>query len=83
MNADAYIDATGWLCPKPVIEARLYMQHLKPGETLQITLTDPHGPLDFEVFTQRNGHRLLECRQAVSGLSEVSVWQILLEKGAV
>ena len=78
MSNDIYLDAKGWLCPKPIIEARRILQKIAPGKRLHVVLTDPHGPLDFEVFCQRSGHQLLECKQNTSNMT--STWQIIIEK---
>jgi tRNA 2-thiouridine synthesizing protein A len=52
------LDARGWLCPRPLVEARRMLRDMAPGEWLEVVVTDPHGPLDFEVLCARGGHRL-------------------------
>ena len=74
------LDASGWLCPQPLIAARLALGALSDGDCLEVIVTDPHGPLDFEVFCQRNKHRLL----AIEPCTEASPasWRIYLQKSA-
>ncbi len=76
-QSDHMLDARGWLCPEPVIAANQWLQKAADGDMLHIMLTDPHGPLDFEVFCLRTGHRLLACEQH-SGAQPLQ-WDLLIE----
>ena len=58
--ADVELDATGLLCPLPVLKARKAMKGLKPGETLEVLATDPGSVADFKAFCDSQGHRLLD-----------------------
>jgi len=78
LSIDQRLDARGWLCPQPVIEARRLLQDMAAGAVLEVLLTDPHGPLDFEVMCQRCGY----CLHAIDVLStddqHEQVWRVLL-----
>jgi len=79
---DQRLDARGWLCPRPVIEARQLLQGMAVGAVLEVLLSDPHGPLDFEVLCQRSGHGLHSIEMLTDDDLHDSVWRILLSRGA-
>ena len=72
------IDARGWLCPQPVIVARRWLQKASVGDRLHVILTDPHGPLDFEVFCARSGHQLIACQAKAE--AHPPEWHLTIEK---
>lgn len=76
-DAGLQLDARGWLCPRPVIEARRLLREAAHGDRLHVILTDPHGPLDFEVFCARSGHRLLANRAVED--TQPAEWHLLIE----
>jgi tRNA 2-thiouridine synthesizing protein A len=79
---DQRLDARGWLCPRPVIEARQLLQDMATSAVLEVLLSDPHGPLDFEVLCQRSGH-CLHCIEVLTDDDQhATVWRILLSRGA-
>lgn len=47
---DQLLDASGELCPKPVLLTRQALKKLAPGEVLKIISTDPQSSKDFEIF---------------------------------
>ncbi len=54
------LDATGLLCPLPVLKARRALKPLAPGAVLEVLATDPGAVKDFEHFCQTTGCELLE-----------------------
>jgi len=52
------IDATGLLCPQPLLKLKQAMSKLVVGQQLCIAVTDKHAELDFQVWCERFGHRL-------------------------
>jgi tRNA 2-thiouridine synthesizing protein A len=56
---DHELDATGLLCPLPVLKARKRLESLKPGETLTLIATDPVSVIDVPHFCNEQGHELL------------------------
>ena len=54
------LDATGMVCPLPVLKARKMLQSMSPGEVLEVTATDPAAARDFAAFCNASGHRLIE-----------------------
>jgi len=58
--ADATLDATGLLCPLPVLKARRALRAVPAGGILQVLATDPGAVKDFEHFCRTTGCELLE-----------------------
>ena len=57
--ADAELDATGLLCPLPVLKARKRLAALAPGAVLRVLADDPAARVDFPHFCNEQGHALL------------------------
>lgn len=53
------LDATGLLCPLPVLKARKRLQGLAPGETLTVLADDPAAIVDVPHFCAEAGHDLV------------------------
>ena len=66
--ADATLDATGLLCPLPVLKARRALKPLAPGAVLEVLATDPGAVRDFEHFCRTTGCELLEATAAPDGV---------------
>lgn len=69
MNWTAELDATGLLCPLPVLKARKRLAVLKSGEILKMLADDPAAIIDVPHFCAEQGHKLLA--QAVEGDAQV------------
>ena len=59
MRPDLEIDATGLLCPLPVLRARKALAALPPGARLRLVADDPAARLDLPHFCGEAGHALL------------------------
>lgn len=55
----AVLDATGLLCPLPVLKARKRLQAIASGETLTVLADDPAAIVDVPHFCMESGHTLL------------------------
>jgi tRNA 2-thiouridine synthesizing protein A len=69
------LDATGLLCPLPVLKAKRALKLLAPGTVLEVLATDPGAVKDFEHFCRATGCTLLESSQRAGG-----VLRFLLQK---
>ena len=69
------LDATGLVCPAPVLRARRALNGMKTGDVLEVRATDRAGIHDFPAFCATAGHHLLMAREE----GDVIVFQI--EKG--
>lgn len=59
---DLTIDATGLLCPEPVLRVRAALHGQPDGVVLEVRTDDPMAEIDLEVFCDRAGHGLLSAR---------------------
>ena len=61
--ADSILDATGLLCPLPVLKARRALRTVPPGAVLEVIATDPGAVKDFEHFCHTTGCELLQASE--------------------
>jgi tRNA 2-thiouridine synthesizing protein A len=52
-------DATGLLCPLPVLRANRKLRELAPGGLLTVRATDPAAAQDFPAYCRQTGHELV------------------------
>jgi tRNA 2-thiouridine synthesizing protein A len=74
---DSTLDATGLLCPLPVLKARRALRSVPAGGILEVLATDPGATKDFEHFCQTTGCTLVAASEAPDG-----VLRFLLKKPA-
>ena len=60
IKPDHILDATGLLCPEPVMLLHNHIRDIAAGETLQVLATDPSTERDIPKFCTFLGHELLE-----------------------
>jgi len=75
MKPDSTLDATGLLCPLPVLKARRALKAVPGGGLLEVLATDPGATKDFEHFCNTTGCELVE-----SGEQDGGVLRFLLRK---
>ncbi|MEM7178171.1 MAG: sulfurtransferase TusA family protein [Pseudomonadota bacterium] len=56
---DEVLDATGLLCPLPVLKARKRLSSLARGQLLEVRATDPAARVDIPHFCAEQGHELV------------------------
>jgi len=61
---DSTLDATGLLCPLPVLKARRALRDVPAGGILEVLATDPGAIKDFEHFCRTTGCEMLESSEA-------------------
>ena len=59
MTDQAEYDATGLLCPLPVLRANRKLRELPVGGELTIRATDPAAESDFPAYCRQTGHELV------------------------
>lgn len=67
MNATAStntLDASGLLCPLPVIRVQDRIKRMASGEVLEVLATDPGTRHDIPAWCRVHGHQLVESRQS-------------------
>lgn len=57
------LDATGLLCPMPVIKTQDKVEELEDGDTLEVLCTDPGALNDVAAWCRINGHKLIDARK--------------------
>lgn len=59
------LDASGLLCPMPVIRVQNKMKEMLPGQSLEVTCTDPGTLSDIPTWCRINGHEVLSAEEQV------------------
>lgn len=57
---DDELDATGLLCPEPLMLVRNRVRRMAAGAVLAVTATDPSTERDLSNFCRFMGHEMLE-----------------------
>ena len=70
------LDATGLLCPMPVVKASKVMKSMASGEVLKILATDRGSVADFPAWASDTGNELLHQHE------EDEVFVFFVRKGA-
>ncbi|GAB4172407.1 MAG: hypothetical protein Kow0020_07390 [Wenzhouxiangellaceae bacterium] len=55
------VDARGLMCPEPVFRVRAAVAAMAPGSEVVVLADDPLAEVDFRLFCERAGHRLVEA----------------------
>lgn len=63
MNWDAELDATGLLCPLPVLKLRKRLEGIKPGQVMRLITDDPAALVDVPHFCAEQGHYILKQQE--------------------
>ena len=53
------IDATGLICPEPIMLLHRAIHEAKPGEVIELIATDPTAEKDVEKFCEYLNHELI------------------------
>jgi len=62
-QADYQIDATGLVCPEPLMVVRNKVREMIAGQVLHVTATDPTTQRDLGDFCRFMGHRMEATRR--------------------
>lgn len=68
------LDATGLLCPMPVLRANKAMRSLPAGGRLRVRATDPASQRDFPQYCSTTGHVLEDA------FPDGDAWVFILRK---
>ena len=72
---DFELDATGLICPEPLMLVRNKVREMRSSEVLRVRATDPSTGRDFNNFCRFMGHELLADR------NEGGVYSYWIRKG--
>lgn len=64
VDSTVRIDACGLSCPGPIMKLKDAMDRMAPGETLEITATDPGFARDAESWCQSTGNKFISSDSA-------------------
>jgi tRNA 2-thiouridine synthesizing protein A len=59
LSPDRILDATGLLCPEPVMMLHNVIRDMAPGDVVEVVATDPSTQRDVPKFCRFLGHELL------------------------
>jgi tRNA 2-thiouridine synthesizing protein A len=68
ISPDSTLDATGLLCPLPVLKARRALKAVPAGGILEVLATDPGAIKDFEHFCHTTGCELIMASEEPGGI---------------
>ena len=57
------LDATGLLCPLPVLRAQKVLRAMAVGDVLEVHATDPASTSDMPAFCEEAGYELLSAAE--------------------
>ncbi len=57
-RAHRRVDARGALCPVPTVKAALALEHMAPGEILELLVDDPVTRRDLPAWCRETGHQV-------------------------
>jgi tRNA 2-thiouridine synthesizing protein A len=69
MTDEALLDATGLLCPLPVLKARKRLAALEAGAVLRMAADDPAAAVDVPHFCAEAGHALVSTERGADGVT--------------
>tara|TARA_B100001175_G_C19009930_1_gene403008 strand:- start:271 stop:501 length:231 start_codon:yes stop_codon:yes gene_type:complete len=67
------LDATGLLCPLPVLKLRKHLKSMKIGDVVAVLANDPAAAIDIPHFCNEAGHKLISQKANGSGATEYQV----------
>lgn len=63
-NSDVELDVSGYNCPVPLMRTKKILLGMQPGQVLKVTTTTADSIHEFNVFSSKFEHDLLESEQA-------------------
>lgn len=63
VKIDNQLDASGLMCPEPVMLLHQQVRKMQPGQVVEVTATDPSSERDIPKFCLFLGHELLEASE--------------------
>lgn len=69
------LDATGMLCPMPLLKMKLALKNMAEGEILRLTADDSGSLRDIPLYIHKSNHSMIEMETCSD------VYQFLIKKG--
>jgi tRNA 2-thiouridine synthesizing protein A len=70
------LDATGLLCPLPVLKLRKHLKSMDNGNLITVLADDPAAAIDIPHFCNEAGHKLVSKTNSENGVKEYTVKKI-------
>ena len=70
------LDATGLLCPLPVLKLRKHLKFMKIGDVVAVLADDPAAAIDIPHFCTETGQELVSKTNSENGVKEYTVKKI-------
>ena len=67
------LDATGLLCPLPVLKLRKHLKSMELGDIVLVLADDPAAAIDIPHFCNETGHTLISQKATRSCTTEYQV----------
>ena len=67
------LDATGLVCPLPVLKLRKHLKSMKIGDVVTVLADDPAAKIDVPHFCNETGHTLISQKATGSCATEYHV----------
>lgn len=64
MDFKRELDCAGLFCPLPVVNTKLELEELQPGEVLKVIADDPGSKEDFPAWCSETGNKLLKTEES-------------------
>lgn len=58
------VDASGLMCPLPILRAKKALAQMASGEVLRVVTTDRNAIRDFQAFARQTGNALVAQEEA-------------------
>jgi tRNA 2-thiouridine synthesizing protein A len=70
------LDATGLLCPLPVLKLRKHLKSMDIGTLIKVLADDPAAAIDIPHFCNETGHKLVSKTNSENDVKEYTVKKI-------
>ena len=70
------LDATGLLCPLPVLKLRKHLKSMDNGSLITVLADDPAAAIDIPHFCNETGNKLVSKANSENGVKEYTVKKV-------
>ncbi|SFS69142.1 sulfurtransferase TusA family protein [Marininema halotolerans] len=63
IKVDVQLNCQGLSCPMPILRTKKAMDHMEPGQVLELQATDPGSYADIQGWAKNTGHQYLGTKQ--------------------
>lgn len=60
---DKDLDVRGLNCPLPLLRTKKMLSQMVSGEVIKVLTTDPAAEIDFKVFSELTGNKILSLKK--------------------